>query len=111
MTSVSAHWLSVGEAAARLRLPEQVVRELAITQAVRSRKALDHWELWSEAVDAHAHRIKAEPELAAHKGDVLADHSRLPVGQGPEIGNGAEREFRDSQGDYDDTPNDEGDDD
>ncbi|MGI5274673.1 hypothetical protein ACQEUU_36950 [Nonomuraea sp. CA-218870] len=33
----------------------------------------------------------------------------IPVGEGPEIGPDAEREFRHSQADYDDTPNDEGD--
>lgn len=37
--------------------------------------------------------------------------SSIPVGEGPYIGYAAEREFRASQDDYTDTPNDEGDND
>jgi len=41
--------------------------------------------------------------------EVLAQRAGIPVRQGPDIGDEAGREFRHSQDDYTDTPNDEGD--
>lgn len=102
-------WLSVGEAAAHMQEPEQVVRRMAIRGALHSRLNGPAWELCGLDVQAFAQAKRAASELATRTGDVLAEHARIPVRQGPRIGDEAEQEFTASQDDYDDTPNDEGD--
>jgi hypothetical protein len=57
----------------------------------------DHVRISEESIDAYVARY--------------GRRTGIPVGEGPDIGYAAEDEFRASQDDYTDTPNDEGDDD
>lgn len=86
-------WLTLTAAATRLGITLTRLSELVDTGELERRLIGDHYSISEESVTAYLER------------------SRIPVGEGADIGYAAEREFRASQADYTDTPNDEGDDD
>lgn len=100
-------WLSVGESAAHMGELEQVVRGMAIRGALHSRLNGNAWELCGLDVQAYAQAKRVASELATRTGDVLAEHA-IPVRQG-DADPAVDDEYELQQADYDDTPNDEGD--
>ncbi|GAA2861011.1 hypothetical protein [Nonomuraea rubra] len=76
---MSALWISLSDAAVRLRLPVHEVRRMAVEEEILSRPAGDHLEVHAGAVAA------------------LVERQRPTVGGGPEIGDEAEDLYRKEQ--------------
>jgi hypothetical protein len=109
----TARWLSVGEAAARLHRTDREVLALVFAGALDSELRLDHYEVSAVSVEEYAARLDiAAPgsELAAREGEDLAETAsarKSPVWT--PWSSADDPEARAEQADYDDTPNEEGD--
>jgi hypothetical protein len=85
-------WLSVGDAAARLRRTDREVLALIFAKVLDAELRLDHYEIRTESVEAFALRLAAAEKPAVLDRETEADYRR-------------------STADFDDdTPNEEGDD-
>lgn len=85
---MTARWLSLAEASARLGIPEFEVLEMAVSGRLHSRLTHDHREVCAADVEEFA------SELATPSGDVLAEHAnRVSIRGGPDIGDQAEAEY------------------
>ncbi|GGK62188.1 hypothetical protein Sme01_04140 [Sphaerisporangium melleum] len=78
-------WMTVTEAAVRMRIPEREVLEMAVAGELTHRVDLDHQVVSLASVDAW-----------------VVSHRQAPdIGGGPDIGDEAEEEYRRSQRDDD----------
>jgi len=93
-------WMTLADASTRLGIPEFQVLALAVSGRLHSRLRHDHREICAADVDEFA------SELATPRGDVLAEYASPTVGR---WSRSDDPEAFAERGDYDDTPNDEGD--
>jgi hypothetical protein len=101
-------WLTVSAAASLISLTTYEVEALA-DYGVLTARSLDlaHYSISEQSVTAYL----SASECAGQQAEVVAETAgRVPHREGPEIGDEAEEDYDRSKADYDDTPNDEGDD-
>jgi hypothetical protein len=98
----TCRWLTVSQTITRiwnetglLLTPQDVMGVTGQRYGLEVVSTHDHVRVTEESIDAYVARCRG---------------AGIPVGEGPDIGYAAEDEFRASQDDYTDTPNDEGDD-
>ena len=97
----TSRWMSLADASARLDIPEWQALALAVSGRIESRLKYDHRELCAIDLDEFA------SECAAQQGEVVAESTHRPIWT--PWSSADDPEARDEQADYDDTPNEEGD--
>ena len=103
----SSPWLSVGEAASRLHIGEHDVLELAVLGILPSQLVVNAREVRADAVARLDEQIRHASECAAQQGEVVAESTHRPIWT--PWSSADDPEARDERADYDDTPNEEGD--
>ena len=94
----TSRWMSLADASARLDIPEWQALALAVSGRIESRLKYDHRELCAIDLDEFA------SECAAQQGEVVAESAGKPTWSP-----WTDPDYRREQADYDDTPNEEGD--